>query len=89
VVFAKPVLDNGKPTGKYEPNPEYRGWTARVEGGSVFVRPAHQSTGEVQPEEFEFPRAQVAIKWDRTEEAKADAARAAAEAAKNASKADK
>lgn len=73
VVLRQRKIQDGKPSNDWEQPAEFKGWSARIEGGSVFVRPAHRVTGDILPEEIEIPRSHVAITWDRSEEVKADA----------------
>jgi len=86
IVLRKRKIVDGRPTDEWEQPPEFRGWSARIEGPSLFVRPTIRG-GDPIAEEIEIPRSQVAITWDRTEEAAADAkAKAEADAKKNAEK---
>lgn len=74
IVLKKRKIENGKPSNEWEQPAEFKGWSARVEGPSVFVRPVNRATSEPLDEEIEIPRAQVAITWDRSEESAAEAA---------------
>lgn len=88
IVFRQRKTQDGKPTDEWETPPEYVNWSARVEGPSVFIRPAFKN-GPALAEEWEIPRAIVGITWDRTDEAKDEKVareKAEAEAAKKADK---
>lgn len=69
IVLRQRKMVEGKPTDEWEQPPEYMGWSARIEGPSLFLRPASANSKEQRAEEWEIPRTQVGIKWDRSEEA--------------------
>lgn len=81
IVFRQRKTEDGRPTDEWTSHPEYEGWSARIEGPSLFVRPAFRN-GPPLDEEWEIPRSQCSIKWDRSEEGKAERAKQKAEAPK-------
>lgn len=68
IVLRQRKLVNGKQSNEWDTPTEFVGWTARIEGPSLFLRPAPSGSKEQLPEEWEIPRAHVGIKWDRTGE---------------------
>lgn len=80
IVLRQRKIVNGKPTDEWETPREYMGWSARIEGPSVFIRPAMSGSKEQLAEEWEIPRACVGIKWDRSDEARKEAEQRAKDA---------
>jgi len=82
IVLRTRKIVEGRPTEEWETPREYLGWSARVEGPSVFIRPAMSGSLDTLPEEWEIPRAHVGIRWDRTDELRAADAETTAKAMK-------